>query len=167
MSKLSYLKVVRPMYLSWMYISPLGPPVMECWAKVKSIVEHVLVTYPLLSLFIAGDFNSRLGSSNSSLVKFLKWDPKEMIPPWLCSEGKSRDSLINDIATLMVDLCTSYNLYILNGSPGSATAGDFTFFSPKGTSMVDYILISPDLLPKTCNFTIGVRTDSDHLPVQM
>lgn len=43
--------------------------------------------------------------------------------------------------------------------------GDFTFFSPKGVSVIDYILVSNDLIPRISDFEIGFRADSDHLPV--
>lgn len=62
----------------------------------------------------------------------MKWDLEDIIPTWFQWDRKSKDPVINDNAPQMVDLCTSYNLYVLNGSFGSDIAGDFTFFSPYG-----------------------------------
>ncbi|XP_066495716.1 collagen alpha-1(I) chain-like [Tiliqua scincoides] len=47
----------------------------------------------------------------------------------------------------------------------SGTGGEFTHLSPHAASVTDYILPSPELLPVALDFQIGLRTDSDHLPL--
>lgn len=48
------------------YIPPAGPIAMECWLEVKNTIDSVLVTHPSISLFISGNFNSRLGTGKIS-----------------------------------------------------------------------------------------------------
>lgn len=88
-----------------------------------------------------------------------------MTPPWLHCDRQSRDAVINSNAPLLAELCSNYNPFILNGTPGAPLAGDFTFLSPNGASVVDYILASPDLLAWCHDFSIGDHSDSDHLPL--
>ncbi|KAJ7341689.1 hypothetical protein JRQ81_006347 [Phrynocephalus forsythii] len=137
----------------------------DMWPALKSYIETLFGNYPSSSIIIGRDFNARLGSNNEKLAAFMKWDSEDLIPLTFQDFRISKDPVFNYAASQMIDLCSTFNLRILNGSTVSGSSGDFTFCSNKGQSVVDYILVSPNLFNKVTYFKIDTRIESDHLPI--
>ena len=85
---------------------------------------------------------------------------------WPGIPQQSKDTSINSQGKVLLDLCISARMRIVNGRTTGDSAGDYTCYTPRGCSMVDY-LVSADLLPKVVvNFCIGTLPDySDHCPL--
>ena len=55
------------------------------------------------------------------------------------------DTVVNDYGNKLLTLCKSSGLRILNGRHSVGMDKDFTFIGPRGMSVVDYLLSSPDV----------------------
>ena len=123
---------------------------------------------------LIGDFNARTGNlsdfcpvndndilDNQDIFQFLDID----------FTRSNKDKVTNLNGTGLIDLCKSFNLIICNGRIGEDKAvGDFTCQTPNGNSLVDYIIVSTELLPHVSNFRISEfdRCLSDvHRPIHM
>ena len=81
----------------------------------------------------------------------------------------SEDSVLNNYGKLLLNLCTAFDLRILNGMCYGDRHGCYTYVSNSGSSVNDYFLMSCELyssLCESCELKIGERIDSDHMPVQ-
>lgn len=114
------------------------------------ILQADIVKYKSLgaSLYVTGDFNSRVGQSSESL-DYLLYDHylnvgmnehtrDHDIPP-----RKSRDLVLDNYGRRLLDLCKATNLLIANGRLGDdKDIGEFTCVTNRGRCTVDYLLLS-------------------------
>ena len=135
------------------------------WAEVENLVNLNLEANPSAYILILGDFNTRLGPNNSVLAKHINLEFDESSPPWLNRPRSSRDKIITPHATLLINLCLNLHIAILNGTWGKDIPGEYTHLSIRGPSVIDYAIASPALFPFLSDFSVGVRADSDHLPL--
>ena len=56
---------------------------------------------------------------------------------------------------------------IVNGLCTGDVDGGFTYVSPRGSSVIDYFIISEDLFSAPCELRVGNWVDSWHQPVEM
>ena len=65
-------------------------------------------------------------------------------------------------------MCVGSRLSILNGRKHGDLKGNFTCYTPRGCSVVDYCVVSESLYDKIINFRIGeLPTFTDHCPLYM
>ena len=65
------------------------------------------------------------------------------------------DKHINNYGRLLIDLCTSTKLRIVNGRIGNdCNIGSFTCHTPRGSSVVDYHIVSEDLFNSLVIFVL-------------
>ena len=78
---------------------------------------------------------------------------------------KSKDLFMNTYGKYLYELCHENDLYILNGYCKSDSVGNYTFVSPNGQSVIDYFIVSQNIMQ--CNIDLAVYVDitSWHLPV--
>jgi len=77
----------------------------------------------------------------------------------------SKDSIRgNNFGKFLVDLCCLFDIYILNERFSGYSHDNFTCFSD-GSSLVDYIIASPNIFPYVRNFCVLDRDDWDHFPL--
>ena len=79
----------------------------------------------------------------------------------------SQDSHINDFGKRLLELCTLFDLQLINGCRSWDNHGNFTFISEQGCSVVDYFLMSSSLLDFVHTFSVEDRIESDHMPVEL
>ena len=60
-----------------------------------------------------------------------------------------------------------FELFIVNGIKSSPLSGFYTNISVHGKSVVDYFLISNDLIHKHINMSILDRTESTHMAIKL
>ncbi|VDI73031.1 Hypothetical predicted protein [Mytilus galloprovincialis] len=78
----------------------------------------------------------------------------------------SLDTIANRFGKLLIQLCYNTGLTICNGRLGNDRDGKFTFCSPNGRSLIDYMLASPNDYDKISNFGIlNINEFSDHSPL--
>ncbi|CAC5376106.1 unnamed protein product [Mytilus coruscus] len=122
-----------------------------------------------VSVFVCGDFNSRtrlindiLPSDNLDRYIDVMWHDEVPNIPTRCS----LDTIANRFGKLLIQLCYNTGLTICNGRLGNDRDGKFTFCSPNGRSLIDYMLASPNDYDKISNFGIlNINEFSDHSPL--
>jgi len=116
-----------------------------------------------------GDFNSQTGL----LPDFLDFEPEicnnleflddletnishKMESLGIPSSRNNLDKKVNTNGNLLIDLCQSLDLKIGNGrcGPDNGIRG-LTFHGPQGSSLIDYCIVSTELLPRIKSFEIG------------
>ena len=78
---------------------------------------------------------------------------------------QSKDAAFNAFGKPLIDLCASFNLIVLNGFGNGDQNGEFTFISPNGNSVIDYCIVSEDLLSCDMLFKVENRVESWHMPL--
>ncbi len=72
-------------------------------------------------------------------------------------ERKCMDRKHNQFGKSLVDLCITKNVHMLNGRVGNDKEGNFTYITPNGKSVVDYIICSSILFNQIQDFIIDYR----------
>lgn len=68
----------------------------------------------------------------------------------------SQDTGVNKNGHLLVDLCCQTGLRMANGRVGKdAKEGKYTYMGARGSSLIDYIIVSQDLLDRFNSFSVG------------
>ena len=81
----------------------------------------------------------------------------------------SIDKEVNASGEKLLDLCKSSNLMICNGRMfNGADVGHFTFMSEKGCSLIDYALVTPNLVSQISGFSVReLFHNSPHSPIEL
>ena len=78
------------------------------------------------------------------------------------------DNVVNDYGNKLLTLCKSSGLRILNGRHSLGMDKDFTFVGPRGMSVVDYLISSPDVFKLIDQFIVSnFNMFSDHAPLHI
>ena len=111
------------------------------------------------NLLVCGDFNSRTGNEGD-YVFFDNDTNIDILPPdyqidaaiTRCSEDKK----INTNGRKLLAFCKENSLRIANGRIGSDKGiGKYTFVGSSGSSVIDYVLVNPSLLPIISTFHVS------------
>ena len=73
---------------------------------------------------------------------------------------------MNDFGRYLLNVCTEFDLTILNGSVDGSNIGNYTYISPTGCSVVDYFVAAKTLLSLSLRLNTGQRIESKHMPVE-
>ena len=81
----------------------------------------------------------------------------------------SHDNIVNNFGRSLIEMCAAFNFIVLNGFCVGDTEGAYTFTSPNtnGDSVIDYCLVSDDLLRNVLNMTVHSRVDSWHMAISL
>ena len=114
----------------------------EKWSKKKSNREDITVV--LLQTVSRIDCNHI---------------PRDNIPALVQPHKRENvDNCINDHGKIILDICKSSDLRILNGRTKGDSLGKFTYHSSGGESTVDYITVSSDIFPSVEGFIVKQPT---------
>ena len=81
---------------------------------------------------------------------------------------QSQDKITNQFGKMLKDFCTTFHCTPLSGNHTGDENGQFTFASNQGNSVIDYFIVSVDLISKlNMNFVVGDRVESSHMPLQL
>ena len=113
----------------------------------ESLSEELSYLQDRGKVIIAGDFNARTAT--------------------MCPRGMqqrvSQDKATNDFGKYLLDLCNQHELRILNGLVDKEHSCNYTCVTPRGASVVDYVVISNQMLQDVMSFVVNpVTTLSDH-----
>jgi hypothetical protein len=153
-------------FLCIVYIPPFISPVIDrqnfdFFEEIETKLEY----YKLHGrCFIVGDLNSRT-SNECEILRYDEYIDNDdqlinvNIPPRV-----SRDTTIDSFGKRLIEFCQSVSFVIANGRiHKDRFAGDFTFHSQNGSSVVDYLLSHRDCLHSVTDFTILEPNEfSDH-----
>ena len=118
---------------------------------------------------ILGDLNSRTGHEQALAENMSNYDPENEWDddPVIHKQRCSKDSVINNFGRSLLNLCFLLNCVIVNGYCPSDREGHFTFVSPNGCSVDDYVIFPDELFSEnSCDLTVGDRVENWHLPVE-
>ena len=74
---------------------------------------------------------------------------------------------MNDFGRYLLNVCTEFDLTVLNGSLDGSNMGNYTYGSPTDCSVVDYFVASKILLSLSLRLNAGQRIESKHIPVEL
>jgi len=126
---------------------------------VDSIGNIHSITDGHCNILLAGDFNSRT-SDHPEFVIFDNSYPHEYVPDdyvtdVFCQRHSQDKGHVNGNGTAFLDLCKQTELRILNGRVGQdAGVGKYTFVGHRGSSLVDYVIVSESLYPFMQSFNV-------------
>ena len=66
---------------------------------------------------------------------------------------------------MFLELCTEFDLFILNGADEGDEKGHYTFVSATGSSVIDYFTLSRCILHLPQKMCVEDRIDSQHMPI--
>ena len=122
------------------------------------------------NLIVCGDFNARICYLKDyvphDIGRHIDALPDDYIGDTALSKSSS-DSSVNDNGTLLIDFCIQTGLRVANGRVGvDATEGKCTYVGSNGSSLIDYVIVSEDLLEIFSEFYVSdPNILSDHCVV--
>ncbi|CAI5769726.1 Hypothetical predicted protein [Podarcis lilfordi] len=141
--------------------------VEQLWKEVEAYVVQWRRQHPSAMILLAGDLNARVGPNNNALyTHFHHWPPEtEIIPPLMTRS--SYDKTCNMGGLHLAQMAYRQNLHLLNGAIQGDYPGQYTYWSGHKLSVIDYCIVSQDLIPRISKFTITARAESDHLSLSL
>ena len=79
----------------------------------------------------------------------------------------SSDKVTNGFGKKLIQLCTMFQFTPLNGLSCNGFDSNFTFFSDRGNSVIDFFICSVDLISYVSSLQIVSRVESQHMPVEI
>lgn len=171
----TFFNLPAHLYLCYAYI----PPENSSYYKKRqqhtlNYIEKDLIQYSSKgNIMLLGDINARTGSK----LDFIENDEDECnhVNPTLYESdsniGKrnSQDSKCCSRGNKLLDICIGSKLRILNGRSFGDSLGYFTCHKHNGSSVVDYAIISEELLNRISNLLVGDYNPilSDHCNISL
>ncbi|XP_022809214.1 uncharacterized protein LOC111346174 [Stylophora pistillata] len=159
-----FFKTDQDIFLCGLYIPPQESPYFD--QDIFNILETSISQFNHDGhTILAGDFNIRTGSSPDLIdpdqCSHIPGDISLPLDP--LKKRKNFDSQINEHGPSLLDLCKSCDLRLLNGRTFGDSLGKITCHSAKGVSIVDYFIVSHELLNTFTSFIVKEPTVfSDH-----
>jgi exonuclease III len=118
-------------------------------------------------IMVVGDLNARSGCLKDYVDIDCDIDVHDDGEMYVIDESVgsryNQDHVVNDRGNKLVELCIQGRLRILNGRTLGDSQGNFTCHRPQGSSTVDYIIISEEILHRAQSFRVHDKLDlSDH-----
>jgi len=135
-----------------------------------SVVEQCLLDYveqydDTYYYLLCGDFNARTSSFNVSDYDIEDNDNiQSVVQSDIFSARHSEDSVLNAFGRLLLELCATCRLSILNGTCRGDEKGSYTYVCSSGCSTIDYFVSSKELISEV-DLSVEERFESKHLPV--
>ena len=156
------------------YLPPAGSKFYDSLnSDGVSLVELKLIKlkarYPNHCMVLSGDFNTRTKDSQDFIID----DSLSHLPvPDLYDaddfkiQRKSKDlhGELNEHGKMLLELCCSFGIHILNGRTSGDLNGELTCYTANGSSLMDYTIVSTALFNRILKFEIGNEDQFTHLP---
>ena len=165
-------------YLACVYIPPSSSTFYQTYdCDIFADIENQIVEYMNVGkIMLIGDTNARTSNANDFILNDVLHDDVlrdlgEVLFYGLDSSLPVRvnpDNVVNYYGSKLLTLCKSSGLRILNGRHSLGMDKDFTFVGPRGMSVVDYLLSSPDVFKLIDQFIVSnFNMFSDHAPLHI
>ena len=157
--------VGRDVMIICSYIPPQGSPYYDSIEESNGVLRleeciiDVLQIHSDCEVMICGDLNARTGMMDAGNIT----DWYETRHDGYAGERCSEDSKTNDFGLSLLSMLIAFNLIILNGYFEGDKTGKFTYLSSTGNSVVDYCIVSPNLLPCCQSLQVLDCTLSPHM----
>ena len=153
----TFFCLTEDIFLCYIY----DPPACSSYTQslkedLLDLIEKDISTYSQKGqIILAGDFNARINASeqdfiinenlNTNIPLFDDYSPDiDILPRY------SMDTITSARGKILNDLCIQSGLRILNGRTMGDFIGKYTCHTPRGSSVVDYMIVSESLL---CNIS--------------
>jgi len=159
----------RDVLLLCIYVPPKHSPYYETVDSssgvddVEKCINDMLDLHGDCAIMLCGDFNARTGCSNTVYgndVSDMSWDVTE-------ASRYSDDRITNEFGNSLLTLCIAFELVILNGCVDAKQSEKFTFVSHAGSSVIDYWIVSPDIMPFCSSFFVNESVVSPHMCLEL
>ena len=166
----NYFNTKFDVYVVSFYISPSNSSYLkrkshDPWDDLDEVLGKLKDKGEVI---LCGDANARIGTNADYLIDTDRnfYDLPFEFASSHSTPRNNTDSITNSYCNDLLDLVISNNLKSLNGRTRGDLFGKKTHFSRKGTSLIDYIIVSTSLIDNILefrpqNFTIY----SDHRPL--
>ena len=121
-------------------------------------------------ILLSGDLNARTGTAEDYVIvderihEFSHYD--DLFSNDIATIRCSKDSIVNTFGRVLLNMCISYSMCILNGRVGNDTdVGEYTYHGHSGSSVIDYFICSSDMFYICENIKVDISPESDHMPV--
>ena len=157
------------------YIQPEGSPYyvhFDCSngvALLEDFLTDCLLIHSDVYILLCGDLNSRISNISHECQDFSDFFQFQHVSHPVSVNRRSEDMILNNYGKLLLNLCTAFNLSVLNGMCHGDLQGRYTYICDRGSSVDDYFLMSGDLynvLCDSCELRVSDRIESDHMPVE-
>lgn len=170
------LKMHKDLYVINVYMSPKNSSyaLKGTYAPFEELARILdsLAKRGDCELAVMGDFNARIGQYDD----FMKDDkfssfvdiPSEVNNSVTYNKRNSKDTHTNSYKNDLLDLVIGYKMIILNGRTIGDLYGDYTCVKWNGCSLIDYGIISSNLIRSVTSFKVLNFTEfSDHKPIKL
>lgn len=167
----SFFHTRRDIFVCATYIPPKNSSIYSSKDDTESpflTLQSQLLSFSRKgNIIICGDFNARTGNLKDFLEcsNFDSHCPIDDLSDNLLSRN-NRDSQISAFGRLLVETCIAFNLIILNGRTRGDFSGQFTCFTPNGSSVIDYAMVNKELFEYISFFAVNPPSfNSCHSPL--
>lgn len=143
-------------------VSYIVPTYLNCshWQRDYDRLSDVLTNLGSSDINLIGDFNGRIGISQNS---FATGSTAAVV----LSNRSSKDEICDNKGAKIMQLADAFDCRVLNGSCEGDARGEYTFVRGSACSVIDYCFISGNWHTIFCDFRIGIKTFSDHMPLEI
>ena len=147
-------------------------PTTDTWCNYIKYISYRAVPPRLcrkswaVTFLLCGDFNARTGNLNNSLQD-CEEDTYEFIQLDLRGYRQSQDKIVNAFGRLLLEMCATCDLTIVNGACPGDELGNFTYVSSTGSSRIDYFISSIEFAEKVVELKVAERFESKHLSIEI
>ena len=153
--------------LACIYVSPKSSQRVAPHKTLDTLREEMVNfenLFPSCTFLLLGDFNARTGllrdflsdsQANNRLPYLNETENNLFGNDQLLQQRSNSDKQINEYGKYLIDMCIEHGLSICNGRIGSdKNVGHFTCYSPRGASVIDYLITSAHFLKEIHNFNV-------------
>ena len=157
----SYFNLKSDIFLCLAYIIPVTSFYAD--QSEDDILENIekdIISYSRQgSIVLCGDLNARTGSEPDFIINDVNDTHLPMYDDYCCDviqeQRYSYDTKVDSRGKQLLDLCIASKLRILNGRIWGDLNGKYTCIKPIGNSVVDYVIMSENLLEDTLFFHVN------------
>ena len=160
-----FFHMKRDLFICSVYIPPQNSSRerrLDC-DHFESLQQNIYRFSKLGNIMLCGNFNARIGNLDDCVNNTSFLD--EFFPDICISSNEprnSKDCHCNSYGKLLAELCCGNDLIILNGRTKGDYIGQYTCQTYNGASVVDYTIVSSDLLKTVKYFTVSEITHFSH-----
>ncbi|KAK7450703.1 hypothetical protein BaRGS_00039886 [Batillaria attramentaria] len=126
----------------------------------------IVQKYGDVLFLLCGDFNARTAAESPLTIDITSFSSNDVLTDRDdVAYRQSQDFTVNDYGSCLLQLCSQFDLFILNGACNGDMDGNYTFISQQGCSVIDYFIISSAVSFLCCHMSVDEKINSAHMPI--
>ena len=142
---------------------------------LETFLHNLFEEHANCKYIVCGDLNARCGSCqpllDDNLDMYIYPDHNTVFQHNNYDDDTfsrvSKDTQTNAFGRSLMNICTIFDFMIVNGMKMCPQSGSFTNVSIHGNSVVDYFLLSHDLISPLVNMFILDRAETSHMAIKL